>query len=64
MRDLVQVGDIEIQSCQDPEQTVVVLTMVLVKPKHQRHVSEMDLHPHEGEWSVGGHAHGEINSED
>ena len=45
VRDLAQDGDIVIQSCRDPDQTVVILTKALVRPKHQKHVGEMELSP-------------------
>jgi hypothetical protein len=43
IRDLVENGTIEIESCRDPEQTADVLTKALARPKHKRHTEEMGL---------------------
>ena len=34
---------VAIESCQDPEQTADVLTKVLARPKHMKHMKEMGL---------------------
>jgi hypothetical protein len=43
VRDLVEDEVINIESCQDPNQTADMLTKALPKPKHQTHVGEMGL---------------------
>ena len=43
VRDLVDQGIIEIETCRDPQQTADVLTKALPRPKHCQHASEMGL---------------------
>jgi hypothetical protein len=45
IRDLVEKGTVDIQSCRDPEQTADVLTKALAHPKHKKHTDEMGLAP-------------------
>jgi ribosomal protein S12 methylthiotransferase accessory factor YcaO len=45
IRDQVQEGTIDVQSCRDPEQTANVLTKALARPKHRKHSEEMGLAP-------------------
>jgi hypothetical protein len=45
IRDQVQEGTIDVQSCRDPEQTADVLTKALARPKHRKHSEEMGLAP-------------------
>ena len=45
IRDLVEEGIIEIESCRDLEQTADVLTKALARLKHKRHTQEMGLVP-------------------
>jgi len=45
VQDLVQEGTINIDSCRDPEQTADVLTKVLPRPKHKKHIEDMGLAP-------------------
>ena len=43
VHDLVKQGEIKIQAIRDPNQTADVLTKVLTRPKHKKHVEEMGL---------------------
>jgi hypothetical protein len=43
IRDLIQYGVVQAESCQDPEQTADALTKALTRPKHKRHITEMGL---------------------
>jgi hypothetical protein len=43
VRDLMQNGILDIESCRDPEQTADVLTKGLPQPKHIKHITEMGL---------------------
>ena len=45
IRDQVQEGVIEIQSCQDPDRMADILTKALAHPKHKKHCKEMGLVP-------------------
>jgi hypothetical protein len=45
IHDLVEEGTINVQSCQDPEQTADILTKVLACPKHKKHSEEMGMAP-------------------
>jgi hypothetical protein len=43
IRDQVQLKTIELESCQDPQRTVDILTKALPRLKHQKHVGELGL---------------------
>jgi hypothetical protein len=43
VRDLVEQGLINIETCRDPQQTADVLTKALPRPKHRQHATEMGL---------------------
>jgi hypothetical protein len=43
VRDLVEVGLIDIKTCRDPQQTADVLTKALPRPKNSQHTHEMGL---------------------
>jgi hypothetical protein len=45
IRNMVDEGVVDIQSCRDPEQTADILTKALARPKHKRHIEEMGLAP-------------------
>ena len=43
IRELVEDGTIEIESCRDPEQPVDMLTKALARPKHLTHIKDVGL---------------------
>ena len=43
IHDLVEQGEIKIKLIRDPEQMADVLTKVLTRPKHKKHIEEMGL---------------------
>ena len=45
IRELVQEGTINVESCRDPDQTADILTKALHGTKHAKHVQEMGLAP-------------------
>jgi len=45
VREQVQQGTINVESCQDPEQMANVLTKALPHPKHKKHIEGMGLAP-------------------
>jgi len=45
IRELVQEGTVEIDTCRDPDQTADILTKALPRQKHTKHTIEMGLAP-------------------
>lgn len=43
VRELVEKGNVRIETCRDPQQTADVLTKALLRPKHRQHTTEMGL---------------------
>ena len=43
VQELVEKGNVRIETCRDPQQTADVLTKALLRPKHRQHTTEMGL---------------------
>ena len=43
VRELVERGEVTIESCRNPQQTADILTKALPRPKHRQHAIEMGL---------------------